>query len=210
MFVRPPAGREIWRLLSLVCWLLGFCSWSRSGHAETLQAAVGSKGFTLSDGRVACSPPGGGWSIDPSSQARALRVPTNNDAIGKAVTLRVAASIALCATESSTLELVATARPPSIEASSVVLQLDQGKVELRGSRLAGVALAWRSNTASGVDVCEAPRLENGAERCSFDVGRGLSADPRAVTCRSFPPAVARASRSPTTISRARSSPRAAG
>ena len=59
----------------------------------------------------------------------------------------------------------------------MVLSLDQGKVELRGSRLVGAALAWRSNTASGVDVCEAPKLENGAERCVFEVGRGLSADP---------------------------------
>jgi hypothetical protein len=177
MFVRPPAGRQIRRLLSLVCWLLGCLCWLRPARAETLQAAVGSKPFTLSDARVACAPPGGGWSIEPASQAHALRPPTSHDAIGKAVALRVAASLASCASESSALELVATARPPSIEASSVVLLLDQGKVELRGSRLAGAAVAWRSNTASGVDVCEAPKLENGAERCVFEVGRGLSADP---------------------------------
>jgi hypothetical protein len=176
MFVRPPAGRQSWRLLCLVCWLLGCFCWPGAAQAETLQAAVGSKSFTLSDGRVACAPPGGGWSIDSSSQAHALRAPTSHEAIGKAVTLRVAASLALCASESSTLELVATARPPSIEPSSVVLLLDQGKVELRGSRLAGAAVAWRSNTASGIDVCEAPKLD-GAERCVFEVGRGLSADP---------------------------------
>jgi len=177
MFVRPPAWRQLWRQLCLTCWLLGCFCWPRFAHAETLQAAVGSKAFALSDARVACAQPGGGWSIEPSSQAHALRVPTSHEAIGKAVTLRVAASLALCASESSALELVATARPPSIEASSVVLLLDQGKVELRGSRLAGVAVAWRSNTASGVDVCETPKLENGAERCVFEVGRGLSADP---------------------------------
>src|SRR3954452_16775959 len=130
MFVRSPAGREIRRLLCLLCALVGCCGWARSAQAETLQAAVGSKPFTLADARVACAPPGGGWSIEPSSQAHALRAPTTNDAIGKAVTLRVAASLALCATESSTFELVATARAPSIEASSVVLLPDQGKVEL--------------------------------------------------------------------------------
>ncbi len=137
--------------------------------------AVGSKPFTLSDARVACAAPGGGWTLEPSS--RALRAPTSNEAIGKAVSLRVAASLAQCATDSSTLDLVATAHAPSIEPASVVLLLDQGKVEVRGSRLAGAAVAWRSNTASGVDVCENPKLENGAERCSFEVGRGLSADP---------------------------------
>jgi len=177
MFVRLPAGREIRRLLFLVCWLAGCWFWPRCAGAETLQAAVGSKAFTITDGRVACAPPDGGWSIDPTSQAHALRAPTSGEAIGKAVSLTVAASLASCASESSTLELVATARPPSIEPSSVLLLLDQGKVEVRGSRLAGAAVAWRSNTASGVDVCEAPKLENGAERCSFEVGRGLSADP---------------------------------
>jgi hypothetical protein len=165
------------RLLSLVCWLVGYWLSPAVARAETLQAALGSKPFTLSDARVACAPPGGGWSIEPSSQARALRAPTSNEAIGKAVSLKVASSLALCASDSSTLDLVATARPPSIDASGVVLLLDQGKVELRGSRLAGAAVAWRSNTASGVDVCEAPRLDGGAERCAFEVGRGLSADP---------------------------------
>ncbi|HKO47905.1 MAG TPA: hypothetical protein VJV79_09290, partial [Polyangiaceae bacterium] len=177
MLFRPQPGRVTRRFLCLVCWLVGCCSWLRSAQAETLQAAVGSKPFAITDARVACAPPGGGWSIDPSSQAHALRAPTGSDAIGKVVTLKVAASLALCETESSTLELVATARPPSIEPSSVVLLLDQGRLELRGSRLTGAAVAWRSNTASGVDVCEAPKLENGAERCVFEVGRGLSADP---------------------------------
>lgn len=176
MSFRSPAARAALRLLPVICW---FWSWlcPRTARADTLQAAIGSKAFTLSDGRVACAPPGGGWVIDPSSQAHALRAPTSNDAIGKAIPLRVANSLAQCSTESSTVDLVATARPPSIDASSVVLMLDQGRVELHGSHLAGAAVAWRSNTASGVDVCETPKLDNGSERCVFETGRGLSADP---------------------------------
>jgi hypothetical protein len=177
MLLRLPAARDLWRLLPVICWLVSCWMWPRSARAETLQAAIGSKAFTLSDARVACAPPGGGWLIDPSSQARALRPPMSNEAIGKVVTLRVANAPALCATESNSIDLVATARPPSIDASSVVLLLDQGKVELHGSRMAGAAVAWRSNTASGVDVCESPKLDNGAERCVFETGRGLSADP---------------------------------
>ncbi|MES1177625.1 MAG: hypothetical protein ABUL62_25095 [Myxococcales bacterium] len=149
----------------------------RSARAETLQAAIGSKPFTLSDSRVACAPPGGGWSLEPASLSRALRPPIANDAIGKVIELKVAASPSACSNESSTLELVATARPPSIDPGSVVLSPDQGKLELRGRRLAGAAVAWRNNTASGVDVCESPSLENGSEHCAFEVGRGLSADP---------------------------------
>ncbi|HEY0465710.1 MAG TPA: hypothetical protein VGC79_15965, partial [Polyangiaceae bacterium] len=175
MLLRSFAARAIGRVFGLICWLFAGLLLARSAGAETLQAAIGSKPFTLSDARVACAPPGGGWTLESAS--RALRAPTSNEAIGKAVALRVASSLALCATDSSTLDLVATARPPSIEASSVVLLLDQGKVELHGSRLAGAAVAWRSNTASGVDVCETPKFENGTERCVFEVGRGLSADP---------------------------------
>ena len=76
MLLRSPAGREIWHLLLVFGWFV--CCWAcpRSARAETLQAAIGSKAFTLSDSRVACSPPGGGWIIEPSSQARALRAPT--------------------------------------------------------------------------------------------------------------------------------------
>jgi len=176
MSYRSPA-RAIVRLLPVVCWLVSCWLWPRSAYAETLQAAIGSKPFTLPEGRVACAPPGGGWTIDSATQARALRPPATNEAIGKVVTLRVASSLAQCGSESSTLDLVATARPPNIDASSVVLLLDQGRVEVHGNRLAGVALAWRSNTASGVDVCENPKPDNGNERCVFEIGRGLSADP---------------------------------
>src|SRR3954465_8367201 len=123
MLVRLPNGRRIWRLFSLFCWFVSCWSTPRFARAETLQAAVGSRSFTLPGARVACAPPGGGWAIDPASQGHGLRAPTSSDAIGKAVSLRVAASPALCATESSTLDLVATARAPSIESSSVVLLL---------------------------------------------------------------------------------------
>src|SRR4051812_9432142 len=101
MLLRASAGREILRLLCLACWFLGCILGARSAQAETLQAAVGSKPFTLSDARVACAAPGGGWSLEAASHA--LRPPTSNEAIGKSVTLRVASSLALCATEPSSL-----------------------------------------------------------------------------------------------------------
>src|SRR6478735_1634312 len=177
MVLRSLVSRKIWRLLCVLGWLVFAWLRPRLALAETLQAAIGSKAFTLGEGRVACAPPGGGWTIEPASQAHALRPPSSGEAIGKPVTLRVANSLASCGNESSTLELLATARSPSVDPSSVVLLLDQGRLELHGSRLAGAAVAWRSNTASGVDVCENPKLENGVERCVFEVGHGLSADP---------------------------------
>ncbi|MEO7033581.1 MAG: hypothetical protein ABI548_06880, partial [Polyangiaceae bacterium] len=155
--------------------ILGF--WARTARAETLQAALDSKPFTLSDARVACVAPGGGWLIEPGSGARALRAPVSSDAVGSKVELKVAASAAACSTSTAHVDLVATAHPPLIDAASVVLQPDQGKLDVRGHRLSGTSVAWRSNTASGVDVCESPKVDNGTEHCSFDVGHGLPADP---------------------------------
>ncbi len=146
-------------------------------RAETLQTAIGSKAISLGEGRVACAAPGSGWLIDPTSQLHAVRPPDTSDAVGTVVELKVAPTLAACSTGASTIKLVATQRPPLVEPTSVVLQPDQGKVDVRGHRLTGATLAWRSNTASGVDVCESPKIDGGLEHCSFDVPRGLPADP---------------------------------
>jgi hypothetical protein len=157
--------------------LFASLGWQRVAHAEILQTAIGSKAIPLGEARVACAPPGGGWLIEPASLLHAVRPPDTSDSVGTVVELKVAKSLAVCATSPSTIKLVATAHAPSVDPSSVVLQPDQGKVELRGHRLAGATVAWRSNTASGVDVCESPKIENGMEHCSFNVPRGLPADP---------------------------------
>ncbi len=169
---------RMWRRVSFIASLIAIlCFLVRGARAETLQAPLDSKAFTLSGGRVACAAPGGGWLIEPGTGAHALRPPVSNEAVGSKVELKVAASAAACATTTTNVELVATAHPPLIDPASVVLQPDQGKLDVRGHRLSGVAVAWRSNTASGVDVCESPKVDNGMEHCAFDVGHGLPADP---------------------------------
>lgn len=179
MPVRPQHGlflrRSLFLIVAVFAWLVAL----RSARAETIQTAVGSKPLTLTDSRVACAPPGGGWSIEPASLSRVLRPPFANEAVGKVVELKVAASLSACASDATAIDLVVTARPPSIDPGSVLLLPDQGKLEVRGHRLAGAAVAWRNNTASGVDVCESPNFDGGTEHCVFEVGHGLSADPTA-------------------------------
>jgi len=160
-------------LIVMLCSLLA----SRRARAETLQAPIGGKTITLGDARVACAVPSGGWVIDPASLGHGVRPPDANEAIGTSVDLKVATSPAACATTTSVVKLVATQRWPVIDSSSTTLQVEPGKVDVRGHRLTGMALAWRSNTASGVDVCEAPKFEGAIEHCTFDVARGLPADP---------------------------------
>ncbi|HTA88032.1 MAG TPA: hypothetical protein VK745_00600, partial [Polyangiaceae bacterium] len=93
--------------------------------------------------------------------------------------LKIAASAAMCATSNASLKLVATGPWPSIDPSSVVFSPDQASVEARGRRLTGVAVAWRSNTASGVDTCQNPKLEPNAEHCNWTVGHNMPANPGA-------------------------------
>ncbi|HEY3665869.1 MAG TPA: hypothetical protein VGL19_07720, partial [Polyangiaceae bacterium] len=114
-------GYRMWRearLLGLVLAIFGFRA--RIAQGETLQAAVDSRAFYLSQGRVACAAPTGGWAIEPGSGAHALRAPVTNEAVGSAVVLKVAASAAACASNASSVELVATAHPPLVDATSVV------------------------------------------------------------------------------------------
>ncbi|MGC4086647.1 MAG: hypothetical protein QM756_01885 [Polyangiaceae bacterium] len=146
-------------------------------QAETLQAPIGGKAISIGTARIACAAPEGGWSIDVTG--RLLKPPTQEDAIGKLVELKIAADSSECAQSQSTLRLVATGAWPSIDSNSVVFNADQNTLEARGRRLRGVSVAWRSDTASGLDTCQSPRLDPNAERCQWTLGRGLSADPNA-------------------------------
>lgn len=164
--------RSLLRVLVLLVFAL-----CRRAYAETLQAPIGGKGIALGTARVACGAPEGGWTLD--STGRLLRPPTQDDAVGKVVELKIAETVAGCRESTTVLRLVATGAWPTFDPNSVVLSADQNTVEVRGRRLRGVGLAWRSDTASGIDICSAPKLDPNAERCQWAVGRGLSADPNA-------------------------------
>jgi hypothetical protein len=144
-------------------------------HAETLQAPVGGKPIPLGDARVACSAANGGWALD--DQTHSLRPPAEAAAIGTSVDLKIAASPAECAVSTTSLKLVATGPWPSLDPASVVFSPDQARVEARGRRLRGVALAWRNNTSSGVDICQVPKLEANAEHCTWSVGHNIPVTP---------------------------------
>jgi hypothetical protein len=172
---RGWARKRMFSLLLNWCACLTLWIGSRGAEAETLQAPAGGKAIPLGDARVACGAPVGGWVFD--DKTRSLLPPPNLDAVGLAVDLEIAASVAMCATSNASLKLVATGPWPSIDTSSVVFSPDQASVEARGRRLTGVAVAWRSNTASGVDTCQNPKLEPNAEHCNWSVGHNMPANP---------------------------------
>ena len=87
------------------------------------------------------------------------------------------------------MELVATARWPQIDAASVTLSVDDGRLDLRGHGLRGVGVHWDAGDRAGDDRCAQPDAQPGTaglERCSFGVARGLPAETNAAPLHWFP------------------------
>ncbi|HEY4159250.1 MAG TPA: hypothetical protein VGM29_14175 [Polyangiaceae bacterium] len=159
-------------------------AFSREARADTLQAPYGGKSIPLGDDRVACAAASGGWTLDPGG--RSLKPPDAPSAVGTSVELKVAVNMQSCGSASRALKLVTIGRAPGIEPASVVLSPDLARVEARGHRLTGVAVIWRSNTTSGTDVCQEPKLDAG-EHCSWSIGHGVSASPGSAVLTFLPP-----------------------
>lgn len=67
---------------------------------------------------------------------------------------------------------------PEIDAASVTLFPDQGRLELKGLHLKGTRIAWKLDARGGDDVCLDPKSAPGAkdEQCAFALPRDLPAD----------------------------------
>jgi hypothetical protein len=145
-----------------------------SSRAETWQAPVGGKALALGEGRVACPGTSGDWAIE--QDGRAVRPPAADDAVGKAVELKVATSAAACAGAATALTLVASGRWPTLDPSGTTLFVDDARVELRGRALRGVIARWQLGDRSGLDRCVQTLPDGAGEKCAVAVGRGLPAD----------------------------------
>jgi hypothetical protein len=162
-------------LVAVVTLVLGLLA--RGARAETIQAPVGGKSVALGDGRVLCPGTTGDWSVDPDG--RAVRPPAADDAIGKAVEAKTAASTAACSTATTPITLVTTGRWPTVDAAASSLFVDDARVELHGRNLRGTVVRWQLGDRAGEDRCVQPQTDATGERCAVAVGRGLPADPAA-------------------------------
>ena len=141
--------------------------------------------------RVLCSDGAqlAGWTIE--TEGRHLRpplAPPEGEAGGIA-RLRLAADAAACAHSTEVLRAMAIVAYPQIEPSSVVYNLDAGRLDVRGHGLRNIALFWRQGERHGTDVCHDPGQEGSAETCAFIVSRDVLADADSIALR-IAPAVA--------------------
>ncbi len=151
---------------------------ARRAAAETLQAPVGGKAIPLGGDRIACGAPAGGWTLEKDGHA--ARPPAADDAAGKPVELRVATASAGCGGGGTPITLIATARWPAVDAASLVVQVDEGRAELRGKKMKGMRLVWDVGAGPKDDACIDPKTDANGELCTFGVGRKLPANPAAL------------------------------
>jgi len=178
---------KTWRLaqrwLAGCAALLGLTLSAAAASAETLQAPFGGRAIPLGS-RVACTPVSGGWSV--ASGGRTIRPPEAASAVGTLTKLKVAADAGGCTSSRETIQLAVVGPTPVAEPASVTFFRDEARVDLRGRRLKNAVLVWRSTTKSGSTACRFSKAEPGAELCSFELGRGLATDPRALTLTLLP------------------------
>src|SRR5262249_55578324 len=122
---------------------------------------------------VACDVPQG-FVVDAARKRLRPRVDV---APGYEVTARIAPHASGCP-QAKEIALRVTADHPIIEADSVTVAIDGGRIELSGQRLQGVRVGFEADGRSGSDICLAVEKEQKRERCSVAIPQDLPADPR--------------------------------
>jgi hypothetical protein len=149
--------------------------WAAPAQATTVAAPLGGEPVALPQHQVVCSPEAelGGW----TAHAQSTRVrPPPAGAEAASVTVHVAPSLAGCATQGTPLTLQAVAGWPSVDANSVVVSVDAGRIDVTGTHLRGTALRWRIGGHEGEDMCRDAQQVGAKQRCAFSVERELSAE----------------------------------
>ncbi len=92
------------------------------------------------------------------------------------IDLKVAPTLAACPQANEIVTLVATGPIPEIDAAGTTFQPDEGRIEIRGQRLAGVQVAWRAGDRSGVESCVEPSVVGKTQQCVVPVPMKLPVD----------------------------------
>ncbi|SEU34046.1 hypothetical protein [Stigmatella erecta] len=150
--------------------------------APTRQVPEGGRAIEAVSRGVICGPVRGGWTL--SSDGRSIRPPAKADENSRTLELKVADDEALCNTSQETVTVIATGPFPRLDAGATLFYPDDGRLELRGTNLQGVAIAWsgvsRADPArgpmEGQDLCLIPNPGNKPSDCAVPVTQGLPTD----------------------------------
>ncbi|WP_208752472.1 hypothetical protein [Corallococcus carmarthensis] len=146
--------------------------------APVVQLPEGGRAVEVIPKGVLCGPVRGGWVLE----GRTLKPPTRAEENSRTLELKVADDEAGCATATDTVVVVATGPFPRIDSASTTFYPDDGRLELKGTGLKNVAIAWSGTprgedpkTASldGEDACLEPNAPN---ECAVPLTPGLPTD----------------------------------
>jgi hypothetical protein len=170
---------------TLLALILASLSLAATAQAQVLQAPIGGRPFPLGEVGVACGPGTGGWITEPG--ARLVRPPSDPQSVGTSVELRVAPTVQGCASSTSHVTLVATARWPSFDLGSISFYPDEGRLDVEGRNLTGVSIRLATDhEQEAVDFCRVPTPSERQEQCTWSIGRDSSANPSEVAFRWSP------------------------
>lgn len=153
-----------------------------SAAAPIIQVPEGGPAVEVVAKGVICGPVRGGWSLGPDG--RSIRPPAKADEGERTLELTVAETVGLCPTSEATVTVIATGAFPRIDEAATTFYPDDGRVELRGTNLLNVGIAWsgtprgepRRGTLEGQDVCLTSSKRRGPADCPVPVAQGLPTD----------------------------------
>lgn len=153
-----------------------------SSAAPVVQVPEGGRAVEVVPRGVVCGPVGGGWSL--GADGRSVQPPAKADDGERTLVLKVAERVDLCATSEATVTAIATGPFPRIDAAATTFYPDDGRVELRGTNLLNVAIAWsgtprgesQRGTLEGQDVCLTAVTGKEPGDCPVPVAQGLPTD----------------------------------
>ncbi|CAM3082993.1 hypothetical protein [Corallococcus soli] len=165
------------RALVLGCLLVAGAA---SAATSVVQLPEGGRAVEVVPKGVLCGPVRGGWVLSPDG--RSLKPPTRAEDSARTLELKVAPDEAACATATDTVVVVATGPFPRIDSASTTFFPDDGRLELKGTGLKNVTIAWsglprgadaQGKALEGEDVCLEP---NSPSECAVPVTPGLPTD----------------------------------
>ncbi|MBZ4396392.1 hypothetical protein VZQ01_24365 [Myxococcus faecalis] len=170
---------ESLRALCLACLLVTGVSTA----APVIQVPEGGPSVPVTAKGTLCGPVRAGWTLSPDG--RSLKPPARveqDDA--RILELKVAPTGGQCETTEERVTVIATGPFPRVDAAGTNFFPDEGRVELRGTGLSHVGVAWSGTPRTvaeptlmeGQDVCLTPSVERGPGNCTVPVARGLPTD----------------------------------
>ncbi|CAM4369794.1 hypothetical protein [Corallococcus exiguus] len=163
------------RALVLGCLLVATVA---TAATPVVQLPEGGRAVEVIPKGVLCGPVRGGWVLE----GRTLKPPTRADDASRTLELKVAADEASCATATDTVVVVATGPFPRIDSAATTFYPDDGRLELKGTGLKNVAIAWsgtprgvdpKTASVDGQDFCLEPNAPN---ECAVPLTPGLPTD----------------------------------